>query len=147
MMGEALNMRLGTEGLNMRQIMAEAAHRGKTVMELLAEPELDEYVYSDGPSMVCSCFVAGIYKAGGVFGDMNVEATEFSPKDVYQMKIYNETYVPEKCSAVDPDLPYCQILGKYKLTLPGFNTIDLYENMNNHCPSLDSDNYFRPDGC
>ena len=90
MMGESLNKRLGTEGLNMREIMAEAAQVDKTVMDLLAEPELDEYVYSDGPSQVCSCFVAGIYKAGGLFGDMEVQATEFSPKDVYQMKIYEQ---------------------------------------------------------
>ncbi len=39
-------------------------------------------MYSDGLSMVCSSFVTAIYKAGGLFGEFNVNAVEFTPKDL-----------------------------------------------------------------
>lgn len=38
--------------------------------------EQDDWVYSDGPSMVCSSFVVGVYKAAGLFGDLSIQATE-----------------------------------------------------------------------
>ena len=148
MFGEAMNKRLGTEGLNMKQIAAEAAHRNMTIQDLYAIPEDDDWIYSDGPSYVCSCLVAGVWKAGGVFDDMPIQANEWSPKDVYQVKIFDEeTPLPKACAQNDPDLPYCQILGKYKLTLPGFNTVEPYPHMNEHCRSLDIEDYYRPDGC
>jgi len=34
--------------------------------------EKDEWVYSDGYSMVCSAFVAAVYKNGGLFGDLDI---------------------------------------------------------------------------
>ena len=30
---------------------------------------------------------------------------------------------------------YCQLMGEYVLNLPGYNTIPLYEGMNNACPA------------
>lgn len=40
--------------------------------ELVSIPEKDEWVYSDGASMVCSSFVAGMLRAAGIFGDLDV---------------------------------------------------------------------------
>ena len=43
-----------------------------TLDELFSIVERDEWVYSDGYSMVCSAFVAAMWKAGGLFGDLDV---------------------------------------------------------------------------
>jgi len=78
---------------------------------------------------------------------MEINAVEFTPKDIYQLNIFNDTAVlPEKCKQADPSLPYCQILGKYRLELNGYSTVEPYEHMNEVCPSLYPD-YIRPDGC
>jgi len=133
---EGMNLRLGTRGLNLKGITAEANSRNMTLEDVMAMPERDTWIYSDGPSQMCSALVIGVYKAAGIFGDMKIEATEFTPKDVYQIDVFNTTSVlPEQCRLADPDLPYCQILGKYKLTLPGWSTIPLYNHMNEHCES------------
>jgi hypothetical protein len=144
---QAMNHRLETTGLNFKQVVAESEKRGITMLELMAMPELDGWMYSDGYSYVCSCFVVGVYKAAGIFGDMEINAVEFTPKDVYQLNIFNDTAeLPEKCKQADPGLPYCQILGKYRLDLNDYSTIEPYTHMNEHCASLAPD-YIRPEGC
>ena len=55
----------------------------------MAIPEQDKWVYSDGYSMVCSCFVVGMYKAGGLFGDFDIQATEFTPRDVLMLNFWD----------------------------------------------------------
>lgn len=45
--------------------------RNLTVGEVFAMPEQDEWVYSDGKSMVCSAFVAAVWKAGGLFAGLD----------------------------------------------------------------------------
>lgn len=50
--------------------------------EVFAMVEKDEWYYSDGYSMVCSSFVVAMYKASGMLGDLNIQATEFGPKDL-----------------------------------------------------------------
>uniref|UniRef100_A0A7S3JJD4 Uncharacterized protein n=1 Tax=Euplotes harpa TaxID=151035 RepID=A0A7S3JJD4_9SPIT len=144
---QAMNHRLGTQGLDFHQVVTEAAKRNTTMLQLMAEPELDGWWYSDGYSYVCSCFVVGVYKAAGLFGDMEINAVEFTPKDVYQLDIFNATAeLPQKCKDADPGLPYCQILGKYRMTLPGYSTVSAYPHMNENCASIAPD-YVRPDGC
>lgn len=81
--GEAMNMRLGTKNLSLHEGAMKAADMNMTVGDLFAMVEKDEWVYSDGISRVCSAFVASIYKAGGLFGDYDVNAAEFTPRDVY----------------------------------------------------------------
>jgi hypothetical protein len=54
----------------------------------MAMPEQDGWLYTgkeprDGLSYVCSAYVTALYKAGGLFGDLEINATEFTPKDVY----------------------------------------------------------------
>jgi len=66
-----------------------------TVQQVMAMVEQDGWLYTgevprDGESYVCSAYVAALYKAGGILGDVN--ATEFSPKDVYELDIFDKTY-------------------------------------------------------
>jgi hypothetical protein len=134
--GEALNMRLNTTNLTLPQAVAESARRNISFEELLAIVEKEGWEYSTGKNYVCSCFVVGFWKAAGLFGDLEIEATEFSPKDVYQLKVFNTTYnLPEVCREADPDLPYCQVLGNYKLTLTNYNRFEPYNHMNERCSS------------
>eukprot|EP00898_Chlorokybus_atmophyticus_P008535 jgi/Chlat1/8683/Chrsp88S08058 len=145
---EALNKRLNTTGLDLGGVLAECAARGITFEELLAVPEQDDWEYSDGRSVTCNVFVLEMYKAAGLLGDLapHVQATEFTLKDVYQIKLFDDNInnKPEACS-VDP-MPYCQLTGKWRMDLPGLNSIEPYPQMNEHCPSLPPD-YDRPDNC
>jgi hypothetical protein len=62
--------------------------------------------------MVCDVFVLSMYKAGGVFGDLEFQATEQTPRDSYMLNIYDTQWKrPEACN-VD-NLPFCQILGNF----------------------------------
>jgi len=72
LIGEALNKRLGTTNLSLYDIAMKASEKNLTIGDLFAMVEKDEWVYSDGYSRVCSAFVANIYKAAGLFGDLDV---------------------------------------------------------------------------
>ena len=147
MLGEALNMRVGIKNLTIPQATAEAARQGKSFEQIIAEPEKEGWVYSDGLNYVCSCFVIAFYKAGGLFDGMEINPNEFTPKDVYQLNIWDTNFKrPKVCEERDPDLPYCQLMGKWKIDLPGYSTIDPYSNMNEKCPSIGPD-FYRPEGC
>lgn len=65
-------MRLGTKGLKFHEIQTELTKQGMDWGDLFSAVEKDEWIYSDGPSMVCSSFVIGVYKAGGLFDGMEV---------------------------------------------------------------------------
>lgn len=70
-------------------------------------------------------------------------------KDAYTLNFYenNSSRLPKWCNSGDNvKLPYCQILGKYRMDLHGYNSIDPYEHMNERCPSLPTE-YFRPKNC
>mmetsp|Transcript_4433 Transcript_4433/g.6538 ORF Transcript_4433/g.6538 Transcript_4433/m.6538 type:complete len:296 (-) Transcript_4433:154-1041(-) len=108
----ALNKRLGTTGLNISEINAAAKEQDKTIPDLWAEVEQDGWIYDsfyhDGESMVCSSYVAAAWKAGGIFGDIDINAVEFTPKDLYQLKIFNPAPTrPQACMDADPDNTWC----------------------------------------
>ena len=136
---EALNKRLGVDGKNIGEIAQIAAGKQMSVSDVMAMVEQDGWIYTgeeprDGLSMVCSSFVTAVWKAGGIFGDLELNATEFGPGDVYQLAIFESNpTLPEQCTAADPDLPYCQLLGNYKFELPLFNSIKPYAHMNEKC--------------
>lgn len=137
------------KSLSISQAAAEAARRNITFEQLVAVPEKDGWNYSDGPNYVCSSFVIAFYKASGIFGDLDIHGTEFTPKDVYQLDIFDREYKsrrPQVCQDADPDLEYCQIMGRYKVTLPKYSTITPYHKMNERCPSI-APSYFRTEGC
>ena len=66
---QALNKRLGTENRKMSEIAVLMAKRNMTFGDLMAMVEKDEWIYNDGPSLVCSSFVAVMYKEGGLIFD------------------------------------------------------------------------------
>ena len=67
--------------------------------------------------------------------------------DVYIMKLFDETTpLPDACVAADPDLPYCQILGKYRIKLDQYNTIVPYDHMFENC-AINFPHYQRDAGC
>jgi len=74
-----------------------------------------------------------------MFSGMEINAAEFTIRDVYELNIFEndlKNLRPQACKDADPDLEYCQIVGKYKLTLPYYNTVTPYSNMNERCPLL-----------
>jgi hypothetical protein len=96
LLNQALNKRLGTVGLNLEGVAAEAAKRNLTVEDLISMVEQDGWEYTgvepvDGRSYVCSAYVAGMYKAAGLI-PKETNAVEFAPKDVYSLKIFDTNF-------------------------------------------------------
>ena len=132
-----------------------AAAQNMTIEDIMAMTEMDGWEYTgeeatkgrDGLSYVCSAYVAAMFKAGGLFDDLSVQATEFAPKDIYILNFFDTEQVrPDACVAADPDLPYCQLLGKYRMKLPEFSTIDPYDHMFENC-AINWPSYTREAGC
>ncbi|KAF8702069.1 hypothetical protein HU200_033414 [Digitaria exilis] len=150
MWNEALNKRLGTEKLDLHGIITETERRGLSFNQLLTIPERDDWEYSDGKSTTCVAFILSMYKAAGVFAPFtdSIQVTEFTIRDAYMLKIFedNQTRLPGWCNAAADRLPFCQILGEYKMDLPEYNTIEPYANMNENCPSAPPA-YNRPARC
>ncbi|KAL2904236.1 Trypsin-6 [Bienertia sinuspersici] len=150
MWNEALNKRLGTEGLDLYEILLEIENRGIAFEQLLTIPEQDEWVYSDGKSTTCVAFILAMYKEAGIFDPLydSIQVTEFTIRDAYMLKIFesNTTRLPSWCNTNYRQVPFCQILGEYHMELPEYNTIEPYANMNENCPSLPP-HYQRPLKC
>ncbi|OMP04450.1 hypothetical protein COLO4_09645 [Corchorus olitorius] len=151
MWNEALNKRLGTQNLDLPEILVEVEKRGSSFDELLTIPEQDNWTYSDGKSTSCIAFVLELYKEAGLFDPISdsVQVTEFTIKDAYSLKFFenNSSRLPKWCNDADNvELPYCQILGKYRMELPGYNSMDPYPHMNERCPSMPP-KYYRPENC
>ena len=148
---ELLNIRVGNTNLNLtfQQAVAEAARQNKSVEQLLAEPELEGVKYSDGLNYVCSCFVVAFWKHGGLFDNIDLSPNEFGPRDVYMLDIFDKNVTrPQECIDDNPDLPYCQITGKFIMELEYdlYSSIKPYDHMNERCSSLGPD-FIREDGC
>ena len=77
-----------------------------------------------------------------------MQGTEFTPRDVYMLTLFDTKYDrPQVCVDADPNLPYCQILGDYRIDLGAeYGTIEPYNNMDERCPSI-APHFIRPDGC
>jgi hypothetical protein len=132
-------------------LAAEAAKRNLTLDQVMAQVEVEGWEYKgiepkDGKAYVCSAYVAAVYAAAGMFpGPIN--GPEFTPKDVYTLNIFDLDFKrPDYCEKADPGLPYCMIIGKYRMTHPGYSTIAPYEHMAETCPTMPPD-YFRPSNC
>jgi len=154
MIGQALNHRLNTSGLSVDDCYALAGSQGISFTDLVSMPEQDVWMYQDdngvsGPSMVCDVLVCSMYKAAGIFGSIasEIQCTEFTNWDVYSLAIFNGNFQrPPQCVQADPTLPYCQLMGEIRMTLPGYNTVKPFPHMREHCPSLPPA-YFRPPNC
>ncbi|KAL0489021.1 kelch-like protein [Acrasis kona] len=108
-----------------------------TLAQLVTLPELDSFRYppKDRRPMVCSVFAMNMLRHGGVLDDVDFNASEFTPKDIYQLDIWDtESERPKQCQ-VD-NFKYCQILGKWYWPVPMFSTIKPYNYMNQRCGAL-----------
>jgi len=123
--------------------------------QLVKMPEMDDWIYSNGnesasgPSMVCDVLVARLWKEGGLFGNLKklIQTTEFTNWDAYSLNFFDAKYVrPKQCVTADPDSQFCQLLGNYRMSLPGYNTFAPYAHMRENCPSVPP-NYNKPVGC
>jgi len=123
------------------------------ITEAMAIVEQDgwkyDFFYHDGEAYVCSSFVIKIWMAAGIFGDLEINAVEWGPNDVYMVDIFDKDYAskkPQECVNDSPTDPWCQLLGKYRMTFPKYSSIPMYAHMNEHCPTI-APEFFRPDGC
>ncbi|CAL5190604.1 unnamed protein product [Lathyrus oleraceus] len=151
MWNEALNKRLGTKGLDLSEVLVEVERRGSSFDELLTIPEQDDWTYSDGKSTSCVAFILAMYKEAGLFDPIasSIQVTEFTIKDAYILNFFenNSSRLPTWCNDGDTvKLPYCQIKGKYRMELPGYNTMQPYPHMNERCSSLPT-KYSRAENC
>ena len=146
-MGESLNARLGTKNLNYAEIAVETAKQNTSFAALMAIPEKEGIDYSIGKSYVCSALATKLWKEAGVFGDLDILPGEFTPKDTYQISLFKDgSDRPDECKKNDPELPFCQLQGSTLMELEGFNSIEMYPNMNEKCGGLPPD-YFREPRC
>jgi len=109
---QAFNFRLGTKGLRTIDLIELAHTRNISFINILDMVEMDEWVYSDGYSMVCDVFVCRMYKEGQLFGDMTdqFQCAELANYLVYAMKIFDGNYQrPQECVEADPSSPFCQV--------------------------------------
>merc|ERR1711881_107963 len=90
-----------------------------------------------GRSMICEVYVFSTYKAAGVFGDLDFEASDIDPSSAFKIDIYNKSYIfaDPRCAAQGTP-GRCQLVGNWSNTLPGFSTIPPYPRMGNRCQSL-----------
>ena len=96
---------------------------------------------------VCGCFVAPYYEHCGLFGDITILPKEFTPRDIYTLDIFDKEFKkPQECIDDNPDLPYCQLMGKFILESDNYSTIKPYNHMNERCPSQ-GPAFIREEGC
>jgi len=144
----SLNKHAGTVGLTLPELEVAAGAQNMTLLQLAAVVEQEGWMYPDGYAYVCSSFVLGLYKRAGILGNLVLQATEFTPRDVYSLNIFDPSpQIPQNCKDQDPDIPYCQLIGKYRVNLGSdYASIAPYNNMDQTCPSI-APTFYRPDGC
>lgn len=80
--------------------MIETERRGIPFGTLLAIPEKDDWVYSDGSSTTCVAFILQMYKEAGLFGSLSksIQVTEFTVS-LYKAFIVHFYVLMYMCSA------------------------------------------------
>ena len=134
MWNPAWNKRIGTSDLGTSQIYQTATQN--LAMPSRAIPtvvERDEWRYNTtrygeptvAPSLVCCVFVCNVWKAAGVFQDMDVNCAEQTNADDYSLQIFEPSY--------------SQILGDWTLNLAHYNSKVPFSHMSETCPSKGPD--------
>lgn len=88
-----------------------------------------------------------MYKNAGLFGHTQINATEFTPKDVYELDFFDVTgkNVPNECME-HTYYGYCQLMGKVIIDLDISEQISPYDHMFETCPTT-APSFYRPKGC
>lgn len=144
---EAFNKRLQINASNIDEVTEELFKQNMSYAQLMTMVEKEGWQYSNGFNYVCSAFVTSVYKRAGLFGDLEINVTEFVPKDVYELNFFDTTgnKVAKGCEN-SASFGYCQIMGKILLDLGEINYIQPYANMAETCPTVAPDFKHR-DGC
>jgi hypothetical protein len=141
MWNPAWNKRIGTTGLSTAQIYQTASQVNNMPARVIPTVvEQDEWTYettrygepATAPSLVCCVFVCNVWKAAGVFGDMDVNCAEQTNIDDYSLQIFEPQYQ--------------QIMGKYTLNLAHYNTKVPFPHMAETCPTKGPD-YIQDPSC
>jgi hypothetical protein len=130
-----------------------AAARGLTFGQVLAMPEQDAWLYpmhtGVGPTAiarVCNAYACAIQKAGGLFGDLEINCADTHNTDVETLSTIDAAPPrPAACVAADPDYAYCQLAGARRIPLKQVR-VTPYAHMDEHCPGLPT-TYSRPANC
>jgi hypothetical protein len=135
-----LNKRLNLNCTHLACALDYLQTRNMTLTEAIAMPEQDAWFYGPNVSLVCSCFAARVWLAGlqGVLPPF--QGTEQSPKDNYQLAIYdptrfNATVCPPPFLRTATTGNYCQIMGPYSYELDNYNSIPIFAHVNEECAS------------
>jgi hypothetical protein len=121
-LGQGLNLRLNSSGFSIPELYDRAFKRNESIGELLAVPEQDAWRYRDSQgqsvvSLVCDSFWFALLQHAGAVEVGPIQATEFTPTDAYRVAMFDRTAPPAACQLHDPDAPYCQLFGPWKLRL------------------------------
>ena len=152
---DGLNLRWGTQNWTTEAILTAANAKNISFDELVSMIERDDWKYPGVPapstSLVCSCFAMEMYRVGGVTeaaGMHTFQATEFTPKDVYQIQLWDEN--PGFSSACGPNMHQsglCQLVGRHWQDLPFYNAVKPYDNMNERCGAVPPEYIRTPADC
>ena len=120
-------------------ILIASKELNMSLNELVAIPEDDSWNYTTNngkPVFTPASFVASALRELGAFHGLEVNAAEFTVKDIYQLDIYDKKFErPDLCRESDYLLDYCQLFGTNRLILQGFSTVHPYAHMNERCPN------------
>jgi len=124
-----------------------------TVQQLLTIPERDDWLYPPMGSraMVCSVFIMSMFKEADMFNDLNITASEFTPKDLYMLDIWDKNWTrPPECLQNGDNYPYCQMMGPWYWPLPDyaqFASVTPYDHMNERCEAKPPNYVRHPNKC
>lgn len=128
-----------TKLIRREELLLHIAERGMRLADVYTMPEHDSYRYADNRiSRVCSCFAMELLRASDAFVgtefDVPFNAAEQTPSDLIHLDLWDMTSpLPPRCVATDPELPYCQPWGKYRIKLNDVGTYSAAPHMNEHC--------------
>ena len=160
---QGLNHRMGTweRDLDILQLVKMMHEQGKTFSDVYTMPEQDHWMYRTnrfgvptvGRQMVCCVFVCSMWKAAGVFSEIDddIQCGEQTLWDIFSMKIFDDEKMydkrPEVCRQADPANRLCQMMGNVTYHLqPDVNTRYLYHKMGERCTSK-GPHYIRKGDC
>ena len=110
-----------------------------SISELLTYPEQDYWLYKSKQfkrAFTSSEFVIAAFQQLGVFEGLEINAAEFTPRNVYQLDIFDKDFKkPEVCNTADIRLDYCQVMGDTRMLLDEYSTRLPSSWMGENCPN------------
>jgi len=131
-----------------------------TMWDFLTFPEQDGWLYPnsktgvrDWTSEVCDVYATNVLKHAGVFGNLDFNAHEFTPRDLFSLNIYQDdpSWKPASCNQVpgDEKVGHCQLMGAFTNPLVGYASRKPHPHMYDHCGAAkwNNDYAYSPENC